>query len=372
MPGTINTVQSAMPPFEEYVELIRPLWETHWLTNMGTIHEQFRAGLLGYTKADNVALFCNGHHALEVCFEAMGLGTDGRKKVITTPFTFVSTTNAIVRSGLEPVFVDVKPDDYTLDPAKVEEAMDEDVCAIVPVHVYGNLCDDDALEAIAKKWDVPVLYDAAHTFGVTKDGVSSACFGAAAMYSFHATKTFHSVEGGAVFYRDEALATNLRQMKNFGISSKTEVDSISGNAKMSEFHAAMGLLNLKYIEDEIAKRERVAQRYYERLDGVPGLKVTKPNPGIRSNHCYLPVLFQGGFGATRDEVWQSLWAQDVHCSRYFYPTVPEYKCYREKYDASRYPVAIDISRRVLTLPMYGALPLEDVDRVCDAVLGARR
>ena len=203
----ILVTRSSMPSLEEYVDEIAPLWESHWLTNMGVKHQQLEADLKRYLGIDEIALFTNGHNALECVLEAMGLSG----KVITTPFTFASTTHAIVRKGLEPVFADIKEDDYTLDPAQIEDLIDEDTCAIVPVHVYGNLCDADAIWDIAKKHGLKVIYDAAHAFGVKRDGVSAAAFGDASMFSFHATKVFNTIEGGAVCFRDGDLKERLAQ-----------------------------------------------------------------------------------------------------------------------------------------------------------------
>ena len=261
----IWVTRSSMPPLEEYVAEISHLWETHMLTNMGEKHLQFERDLRGYLGVDNIALFVNGHNALECIIEAMGLGSDGRRKVITTPYSFASTTHAIVRKGLEPVFADIKADDYTLDPSKVEELIDDETCAIVPVHVYGNLCDVDAIQEIADRHGLKVIYDAAHAFGVTREGVSAASFGDAAMFSFHATKVFNTIEGGAVCFRDPGLKVLLDQWKNFGITGVESVEYVGGNAKMNEFCAAMGICNLRHLSGEIAKRRAVAERYWERL-----------------------------------------------------------------------------------------------------------
>ena len=364
----ILVTRSSMPSLEEYVDEIAPLWESHWLTNMGVKHQQLEADLKRYLGIDEIALFTNGHNALECVLEAMGLSG----KVITTPFTFASTTHAIVRKGLEPIFADIKPDDYTLDPSKIEDLIDEDTCAIVPVHVYGNLCDVDAIWDIAKKHGLKVIYDAAHAFGVKRDGVSAAAFGDASMFSFHATKVFNTIEGGAVCFRDGNLKELLDQWKNFGITGLEEVEYVGGNAKMNEFCAAMGICNLRHVDEEIAKRRIVAERYWDRLEPLKGVKICRPAAGVKANYAYMPVVFEDGYGTTRDEVFAKLREHSIFSRKYFYPLVSDYACYRGRFDSSKTPVAQHVASRVLTLPMAADLALEDVDRICDIVVACTR
>ncbi len=363
----ILVTRSSMPPLDEYVREIEPLWESHWLTNMGEKHHQLERDLKAYLDVEDLALFVNGHNALECALEALDL----HGKVITTPFTFASTVHAIVRKGLEPVFADIRPDDFTLDPECIEELVDDETCAILPVHVYGNLCDVDAIADIARRHDLKVIYDAAHAFGVRRDGVSAAAFGDAAMFSFHATKVFNTVEGGAVCVRDSSLVPTLNQWKNFGYTGTESVEYVGGNAKMNEFCAAMGICNLRHVDEEIAKRRVVAERYWDRLEALPGVRVCRPRPNVTYNYAYLPVIFEDGFGVTRDEVYAALLAEDVHPRKYFYPLVSDYACYEGRFDSSKTPVAADAAARVLTLPMYADLPLEDVDRICDIVAATR-
>lgn len=364
----ILVTRSSIPPFEEYCAEIASLWETHWLTNMGEKHHRLEGELKRYLGVPDIALFTNGHNALECVFEAMGL----RGKVITTPFTFASTTHAIVRKGLEPVFADIKEDDFTIDPDSVERLVDEDTCAIVPVHVYGNLCDVEAIEAIARAHGLKAIYDAAHAFGVFRGGVSAASYGDASMFSFHATKVFNTIEGGAVCFRDPELKTLLDQWKNFGITGTESVEYVGGNAKMNEFCAAMGLCNLRHVDDEIEKRRHVAERYWSHLDGVRGVRVFRPAPGVRHNYAYLPVTFDAdAFGASRDDVYAALMARDIHPRKYFFPLVSDYECYAGRFDSSLTPVARRAASEVLTLPMYADLRDDQVDRICDVVLSAR-
>ena len=374
----MNVTRSSMPPFEEYAAEIAPLWESRWLTNMGVKHRELERLLKERLGVDSIALFVNGHNALECVIEALALGSDGRHKVITTPYTFSSTTHAIVRKGLEPVFADVKPSNYTIDPEQVALlAEDPEVCAVVPVHVYGNLCDVDAIQEIADKRGLKVVYDAAHAFGVERqrsDGTweSSARFGDASMFSFHATKVFNTVEGGAVCFRDPALKKVLDQWKNFGITGPEAVSYVGGNAKMNELCAAMGICNLRHLDDELAKRAAVEFRYWERLSGTAGLKLVEPQRGVRANHSYMPVVFGSAFGADRDDVFAALDAAGIGARKYFYPLVSDYGCYCDKYDSSDTPVAKDVAGRVLTLPLYADMSEADVDRVCDVVLRCER
>lgn len=368
----ILVTRSSMPPFQEYIDEIAPLWESHWLTNMGAEHKKLEAALKERLGVSNVALFTNGHNALECVLEAMALPAGG--EVITTPFTFASTTHAIVRKGLTPVFADVQPGNLTIDPESIERMITPRTCAIVPVHVYGNLCDVDAIQEIADKHGLKVVYDAAHAFGVERecpDGLrrSAATFGDASMFSFHATKVFNTIEGGAVCFKDSALYDALNQWKNFGITGPEDVEYVGGNAKMNEFCAAMGVCNLRHLDAEIAKRKKIAERYWERLEDVPGVTVFKPGEGVKHNYAYLPALFDPeNFGATRDDVCDTLDVENVGARKYFYPLVSDFACYRSIYSSDRTPVAKKAASQVLTLPMYADLALEDVDRICDTVL----
>ncbi len=357
-----------MPPFEEYCKEIKELWESRWLTNMGAKHRQLEGELIKFLgSSSDVKLYVNGHLALENILEAMDMKAGG--EIITTPFTFASTTHAIVRSGYKPVMCDINPVDYTIDADKIEALIGENTVAIMPVHVYGSICDVEKIDAIAKRHGLKVIYDAAHAFGAKYKGVSSADFGDASMFSFHATKVFNSIEGGALFFHDNALSAKLDTLKNFGISAPDTVSEVGGNAKMNEFAAAMGICNLRHLEGEIAKRERVAKRYFERLGGVKEIKLLCHNVDVKPNYAYFPVVFDG-YKYSRDEVYERLLAEDIVARKYFYPLVNDFDCYRECdfYGAEKTPVAKYISDRVLTLPMYADLNECDVDRICDIIL----
>lgn len=363
----INVTRSSMPTYEEYCEEIKELWESRWLTNMGAKHRQFEADLLEYLGSDNVKLYVNGHLALENILEAYGFPKGS--EVITTPFTFASTTHSIVRSGLTPVMCDINSVDYTIDVDKIEELITDKTVAIMPVHVYGNLCDVERIKAIADKYGLKVIYDAAHAFAVTYNGVSSANFGDASMFSFHATKVFNSIEGGSLFFRDAELGTKLDELKNFGIHGPETVSWVGGNAKMNEFAAAMGVCNLRHLDEEIAKRAKVAERYCSRLNNIAGIRLNTTQDGVKPNYAYFPVVFDG-YKYTRDEVYEKLKAENIVARKYFYPLINSFDCYKDYdfYGTEKTPVAKYISDRVLTLPMYADLSIEDVDRICEIII----
>ena len=365
MSEIINVTRSSIPEFEEYCNEIRSIWDSHWLTNMGEKHQRLEAELKEYLGVQNVALLTNGHLALENIIEAMGL----KGEIITTPFTFASTTHAIVRCGCTPVFCDIDPADYTIDAGKLESLITDKTVAIMPVHVYGNLCNVEEIDRIAKKHGLKVIYDAAHAFGVTKNGISSACFGDAAMFSFHATKVFNTIEGGALCFKDAALAQRIHDLKNFGIQGPEDVEYVGGNAKMNEFCAAMGLCNLRHLDAEIAKRKLAAQHYDARLGGVPGLRLNAHKPDVESNYAYYPVIFDG-YKLSRDEVFARLGENNIVARKYFYPLTNAFECYKGRtgFDPALTPVARRASETVLTLPLYADLSFDDVDRICDIIL----
>lgn len=361
----ILVTRSSMPPLEEFIEEIRLIWDSHWLTNMGVYHERFKEQLNQFLGVPHTELFVNGHMALEMAIQAMGLTGE----VITTPFTFVSTTHAIVRNGLTPVFCDINPEDFTIDVSKLEALITDRTSAIIPVHVYGNLCDVDTIDAIAKKHGLKVFYDAAHAFGERYHGKGVGTFGDASMFSFHATKVFHSIEGGAVCYHDEALGKELYKLKNFGILSEEVIDGVGANAKMNEFQAAMGICNLRHLDEEIAKRKQVFQHYMSRLQGVKGLRLPAHKPGLESNYAYFPVIFEEEvFGESRDQVYDRLRSCGIIARKYFYPLTNACDCYKGRFSPERTPTALKISMQVLTLPLYADLSLTDVDRICQIVL----
>lgn len=360
-----------MPPMDEYVDEIRNIWETHWLTNMGEKHQQLQSALINYLGVEQLDLFTNGHMALELSLQAMNLPRNS--EVITTPFTFASTTHAIVRNGLQPVFCDINPIDFTIDVTKIEELITDRTSAIMPVHVYGNVCNVEEIQRIADKYGLKVIYDAAHTFGVTYKNKGIASFGDVSCFSFHATKVFNTIEGGAACFKDKDFGLDLYRLKNFGIRGPETVDGVGANAKMNEFCAAMGLCNLRHVDEEIAKRKAVVERYVECLSGTDGIQLNPVQADVKPNYAYFPAVFdEKVFGASRNEVFDALAEEGIGARKYFYPLTNSFDCFHGKYDVNQTPVALHISKRVLTLPLYADLALEDVDRICDIILKCKK
>ncbi|MBO6133749.1 MAG: DegT/DnrJ/EryC1/StrS family aminotransferase [Lachnospiraceae bacterium] len=367
--GKIFVTRSSMPPIEEYIEEIRPLWESRYLTNMGSKHEELKEKLKGYLGVPLMELFTNGHMALELTLQAMDLAGE----VITTPFTFASTTHAIVRAGMTPVFCDIRESDYTMDPERIESLITDKTSAILPVHVYGNVCDTEKIEGVAKKHGLKVIYDAAHAFGETLDGRGVGSFGDASMFSFHATKVFHTIEGGAVCFPDSELEAKLQELRDFGIVDEERIAAVGANAKMHEFSASMGLCNLRHVDEEIEKRKKVYERYLERLRGIEGLRLNIYNENIKPNYSYFPIYIdEKVFGVGRDEVFEELKSKDIYARKYFYPLTNTFEAFHGKFDASETPIALRVSKRVLTLPMYADLDLATVDDICNIVISCRK
>ncbi len=369
MSKQILVTRSSMPELDEYMNEIKDMWDSHWLTNMGPKHRQLQAELIDYMGVENVDLFTNGHMAIELTLQAMNL----QGEVITTPFTFASTTHAIVRNGLKPVFCDIDPITFTMDTEKLENLITDRTCAILPVHVYGNVCNIEEIERIAHKHELKVIYDACHTFGETYKDKGIGSFGDASCFSFHATKAFNSIEGGAVCFKDKRLGEILYELKNFGIHGPEEISAVGANAKMNEFCAAMGICNLRHLETEIEKRRKVVERYRSHLEGVEGLQLNVIQPEVKSNYAYFPVVFEEKvFGSSRAEVFDALAEQGIGARKYFYPLTNTFSAFHGKYNVLETPVALHISKRVLTLPMYADLAFEDVDRICEIILNCRK
>lgn len=361
----IAVTRSSMPSFEEYCEEIKVLWENRWLSNRGCKHKEFEAQLAEFFGQPNVFLYANGHVALEVGIDAFHFPKGS--EVITTPYTHCSTTHSIARNGLVPVFVDVNDKDYTIDVTKIEEAITSKTVAIMATHVYGVMCGVEAIDKIAKKHNLKVIYDAAHAFGVKKDGKDVSSWGDMAMFSTHATKVFHTIEGGITVFKDEKYQKELNCLVNFGFRNAEEVDYISTNARMNEYEAAMGICNLRHFDEELSKREKAAKRYHQHLDGVKGIHFIAPQPGVTQNYAYFPVFFDG-YKYTRDEIQAKLAAENILARKYFFPIVPEMACYKEQYAGQEFPISKHASETVLALPMFADLSEEDVDRICKIIL----
>lgn len=367
MSERILVTRATLPPMEEYFDEIKSIWGNHWLTNMGEKHALFQNELKGYMGVKNVELMVNGHMALEMAIQAFNL----HGEVITSPFTFASTTHAIVRNGLTPVFCDIKHDDFTIDPEKIEELINENTCAIVPIHVYGNICDVETIEKIARKHNLIVIYDAAHTFGEEYNGVGVGNFGDASIFSFHATKVFNSIEGGCVSFDDEKLGNSLYNLKNFGIRDTECVEAVGANAKMNEFQAAMGICNLRHIKQNISRRKEIVAKYRNLLDNIEGIRCWKEQPNVKHNYAYFPILVDSErFGITRDGLFEILDQNNIGARKYFYPITSSFDAYKGVFDVMKTPIAYKTSLEVMTLPLYPELTDEQVENICAVIRGA--
>lgn len=344
-----------LPPFEEYTNLVRSLWDNHWITNNGSLHNQLEEEITKYLNVTCSTLFVNGHLALDVAIKSLNLAGE----VITTPFTFASTTHTLVMNNLTPVFCDINLSNFTIDADKIEELISEKTSAILPVHVYGQPCDVEKIRGIADRYNLKVIYDAAHVFGVEIDGQGIGNFGDVSMFSMHATKVYHSIEGGLLTYNNLEYKRLFDLYKNFGITSQERVEAVGLNAKMNEFQAAMGLLNLKYVNEEIEKRKQIVGIYRDALKNIEGIYFIPDRENVKSNYAYFPIIIDEiKMGISRDEVYEKLKDYNVFTRKYFYPLVTDYECYQGKYNDSRLKNAKSISKGVLTLPLYGDLNLD--------------
>ena len=369
MEEKVFVTKPSMPPIEEYIEEIQSIWDEHILTNMGPKHKKLEAELVKYLKVPYISLMVNGHMALEMAIQAMNLTGE----VITTPFTFASTTHAIVRNGLQPVFCDIDPLTCTIDADKIEELITDRTSAILPVHVYGNICNIEKIDKIAKKYGLKVIYDAAHAFGEEYKGIGIGNFGNASMFSFHATKVFNTIEGGAVCYSDEDFGLDLYRLKNFGIRGPEKVDYVGANAKMNEFQAAMGLCNLRHVNNEIVKREKVYGLYVDRLKDIEGVRMLELQKDVKHNYSYLPIIIdENEFGLTRNEVFDLLAQNNIYSRKYFYPITNSYNCFHGQFKVEETPIALHVSKRVLTLPMYADLTEEQIDIICSTIRNMKK
>lgn len=365
----VFVTKSSMPSYEEYIEAIRPLWDSHWLTNMGCYHEQLELELKNYLNVPEISLMVNGHMALELAIQAFGFPEGSQ--IITTPFTFISTTHAIVRNRLEPVFCDVKPTDGTIDETKIEKLITEKTVAILPVHVYGHVCNIEGIQKIADQYNLKVIYDAAHCFGVNYRGCGIGSYGDASIFSFHATKVFHTIEGGAVTFSNLALRDKLYNLKNFGIQDEETVAEVGANAKMNEFCAIMGLCNLKRMETVISERQKRFEYYRELLKGVKGIEIFEgiENMGDNgSNYAYFPILVKNSYPLSRDGLYDKLREKGIYTRKYFYPLTADQVCFHDRYAKLDLVCARTLSAQVLTLPIYEDLEMRTVERIADVIM----
>lgn len=364
----IFVTRSSMPSYEEYAEAIKPLWESHHLTNMGKYHKQLEKELSEYLDVPQISLMVNGHMALELAIQSFDFPE--QSEVITTPFTFISTTHAIVRNRLKPVFCDVKKSDGTIDESKIEDLITERTVAILPVHVYGHICNVEEIERIAKKYNLKVVYDAAHAFGIRYKDKGIGNYGDVSIFSFHATKVFNTIEGGAVVCKQPDLYEKLRDLKNFGIRGEELVAGIGANAKMSEFNSIMGLCNLKHIEDVIASRKNHFDYYTSKLTDIDSVKFLKRDERASNNYAYYPVLIPGDGKQSRNSMYDVLKERGIHARKYFYPLTADQACFKNKYRDNALPVARTLSEQILLLPLYEDILEEDQERVIEVLSGA--
>lgn len=361
----ILVTQSSMPPYEEYIEAIKPLWDSHWLTNMGIYHKELEEELKCYLDVPELSLMVNGHMALELAIQAFNFPEGA--EVITTPFTFVSTTHAIVRNRLQPVFCDVKMSDGTIDETKIEDLITEKTVAIVPVHVYGNVCNVEEIQKIADKYNLKVIYDAAHAFGVKyrKQGIGN--FGDASIFSFHATKVFNTIEGGAVAFSDHRIYEKLYNLKNFGIRGEELVVEVGANAKMNEFAAIMGLCNLKYLNYALEQRKERYTYYRENLKTIHEIQFFEEDLNTEKNYAYFPIIVSDEYSKTRDELYSQLRENNIFARKYFYPLTSDQACFRNKYKKCELNNARWLAKHILVLPFYEKLEPKNIDRITQII-----
>ena len=349
----IYVTRSSMPPYEEYIEAIKPLWETHWLTNMGVYHKELETRLANYLGVPEISLTVNGHMALELAIQSFDFPEGS--EIITTPFTFISTTHAIVRNKLKPVFCDVKESDGTIDEEKIEDLITEKTVAILPVHVFGNICAVEKIQQIADDYNLKVIYDAAHAFGEKYLGKGIGNYGDVSIFSFHATKVFNTIEGGAVVCKTHEKYERLRDLKNFGIRGEELVASVGANAKMNEFAAIMGLCNLMHIEDAFSSRMKIYEYYKREIEGIDGLKVYIPRGNTTFNYGYFPIKVESNYPITRDELYLKMQDDNIHARKYFYPITADQACFKNKYKDRPLVIARGLSTKTMVLPMYEGL-----------------
>lgn len=365
----ILVTKTSMPSHEEYTNAIRPLWDSHWITNMGLYHREFERKLRDYLSVPEVSLMVNGHMALEMTIQAFDFPHGA--EIITTPFTFISTTHAIVRNGLTPVFCDVKAEDGTIDETLIESLITEKTAAIIPVHVYGNICNVEEIDRIAKKHGLKVIYDAAHAFGEKYNGIGIGNFGDASVFSFHATKIFNTIEGGAVTFSNHKLYEKLYDLKNFGIHGTELVEAVGANAKMNEFCAIMGICNLKHIDEYIEGR-RIRWDYYRKeISSICGIRfLCDEDDKLLRNYAYFPILIEEEYKTSRDEMFEYMEKKNIFSRKYFFPLTCDQDCYKDhnskayiKNNDSDVSIARNLASRVLVIPFWTDMEQSVQDRI---------
>lgn len=366
-PERITVTSPLLPDLEEFNKLLNDIWSRKWITNKGYYHKLLESELCSYLKVPYISLFTNGTLPLITALQALRITGE----VITTPFSFVATTHSIWWNGLKPVFVDVDPETCNLDPNKIEAAITPRTSAIMPVHCYGNPCDIKGIQEVADKYHLKVIYDAAHAFGVEKDGQSILKYGDLSTLSFHATKVYNTVEGGAMVMPDENMKKYIDYLKNFGFAGETEVVAPGINSKMDEVRSAYGLLNLKIVDAAIETRRKVALTYREALKDVKGIRYMEDMPGVKHNYGYFPIFVnEKEYGMSRDALYEKMKEKEVYGRRYFYPLISTFSTYRglESSSPANLPVATRLADQVICLPIHHAMRDEDINRVIDIII----
>jgi len=364
----IYVAQPALPPLEEYTEYLKKIWDNKILTNNGPFHQEFEQALADYLGVKYISVFANGTLALVVALQALRLGGE----VITSPFSFVATTHSLWWNNIKPVFVDIEPGYLNMDPEKIEKAITPATTAIMPVHVYGNPCKMNEIQQIADRHGIKVIYDAAHAFGVRIDGNSVLNFGDLSILSFHATKVFSTIEGGAIICHSQEMKHHIDNLKNFGFRGETVVEEPGINAKLNEFQAAYGLLQLKYVDSYIAKRKSITELYRSLLKNIPGLSYLQDCDNVKHSYSYFPIfLDEATFGMNRDSLYEKLKEYNIYGRRYFYPLISSFEPYKELPSAvyENIPVANKFALQVLCLPIYVELKEEAIHLICNIIKG---
>ena len=364
----IYVTQPALPPLDEFTEYLKKIWDNKIITNNGPFHQQLEKELSDYLGVKHISLFANGTLALVTALQALRI----RGEVITSPFSFVATTHALWWNKIKPVFVDVEPDYFNLDPEKVEAAITPQTTAIMPVHIYGNPCNMEAIQQIAETYNLKVMYDAAHAFGVKHKGNSVLNFGDMSILSFHATKVFNTFEGGAIVCYDEKTKRHIDDLKNFGFRGETTVVAPGINAKMNEVQAAMGLLQLKYIDKNLQMRKDITNQYRELLHGIPGLRFLEDMPEVKHCYSYFPVFIdEEKFGMSRDALYEKLKEHNIYGRRYFYPLISQFPTYRglDSAQPGKMPVAEKVTEQVICLPIYPGIASDNLQQIVEIIKG---
>ena len=368
MEKRINVTQPSLPDLKDFIPYLEDIWESKWLTNNGKYHRQLEAELSSYLGVKELNLFTNGTLALITALQALRITGE----VITTPYSFVATTHALNWNGIKPVFCDIDPKTMNIDPDKIEALITPKTTAIMPVHVYGNPCDVEKIQKIADTYGLKVIYDAAHAFNVKKDNESILNWGDLSILSFHATKVFNTIEGGAIICHDKKMKERINYLKNFGFADETTVVAPGINAKMNELQAAFGLLQLKKVDDNIRKRKEITEQYRKLLANIKGITCLQNMPNIEHNYSYFPILVDmNKYGMNRDELYEKLKENNIFGRRYFYPLISQFPTYRglDSAHPDKLPIATKIAEQIICLPIYAELSFKDIDKIIGIIKG---